>query len=71
MLMYVMYIMLYTVCGSATVPLVLQYHSYHSISIHRTAVQLDRAVISLEVMVRSSAPQAPPTTLRAYFDSPG
>jgi hypothetical protein len=27
--------------------------------------------ISLEVMVRSSAPHAPPTTLRAFFDSPG
>ena len=33
--------------------------------------QLERVVISLEVMLRSSAPQATPTTLRAYFDSPG
>jgi hypothetical protein len=34
------------------------------------SLQLDRVVISLEVMVRSSAPHAPPITLRAYFDSP-
>jgi hypothetical protein len=34
-------------------------------------IQLDRVYISLEVMVRSSAPHAPPTTLRAFFDSPG
>ena len=33
-------------------------------------VQLDWVVISLEVLGRSSAPHAPPITLRAYFDSP-
>ena len=33
--------------------------------------QLDRVVISLEALVRSSAPHTPPTTLRAFFDSPG
>ena len=34
-------------------------------------IQLDRVVFSLEALVRSSAPHVPPTTLRAFFDSPG
>ena len=40
------------------------YNVFHS-------VQLDRVYISLETLARSSAPHAPPTTLRAFFDSPG
>ena len=27
--------------------------------------------MTLETLVRSSGPHAPPTTLRAFFDSPG
>ena len=38
---------------------------------YRTVIQLDRVVMTLEVMLRSSAPHAFPTTLRAFFDSPG
>jgi hypothetical protein len=34
-------------------------------------VQLDRVMMILEVIPRSSGTQAPPTTLRAFFDSPG
>ena len=49
--------------------------TYDSYSTYRMIyflyVQLDRVMISLEVMLRSSAPQAMPTTLRAFSDSPG
>ena len=34
-------------------------------------LQLDRVRMTLETLVRSSGPHAPPTTLRAFFDSPG
>ena len=34
-------------------------------------LQLDWVVMTLEALVHSSAPHAPPTTLRAFFDSPG
>ena len=42
-----------------------------SLVLQYCTVQLDRVQMILEVMVRSSAPHAPPTTLRAFFDSPG
>ena len=34
-------------------------------------IQLDWVKMILETLVRSSAPHVLPTTLRAFFDSPG
>ena len=53
--------------------IIVTYHSRVSypVCMIPSSIQLDQVVISLEVLGRSSGPQAPPTTMRAFFDSPG
>ena len=54
-----------------TVQVTVGYGNTGTYGMSSNTVQLDRVRMTLETLVRSSGPHAPPTTLRAFFDSPG